>query len=67
MKHANDIFHNINFIKYLSGFFMFCFVFCNAVFKQKQRGTRAYEKQHLLVIQFDTSYKCFEKRTKPID
>ena len=68
MKHANndirDIFHKIYSIKYVSGFFMFCFVFCNAVFRQKkQRRTRAYEQQHLLVIQYDTFSKYLEKET----
>ena len=48
----------------------FCYyVFSSAMqcLDKKQRGTRAYEQQHLLVIQNNTSYKCLTKRTKLID
>ena len=42
-----------------------CLVLSSAMqcLDKKQRGTRAYEQQHLLVIQYDTFSKYLEKET----
>ena len=45
------------------GFLRFVLSSAMQCLDKKQRGTRAYEQQHLLVIQYDTFSKYLEKET----